>query len=259
MAETDLTGRVALITGGGTGIGRGISRSLAEAGAAVVLAQRRGDLAEAYAAELTAAGHRAVGTTLDVRSRAEVRAALQLATEHFGLVDILINNAAITGSPAVQMFLDTSDEHLDLVLDVNLRGAFVCAQEAARGLVAAGRPGVVIHISSVGAFAGQEGATVYCAAKSGMTGLTQAMSLELAPHQIRVVGVAPGDIATEASANIRTDVRTAGATGTYLRQTPLGRQGRAEEIGDVVAFLASDAASFVTGTTVLVDGGFLAY
>ncbi len=254
-----LNGRVALVTGGGTGIGTGIARSLAQAGAAVVLGQRRGDLAARFASELEAEGYRAFGTTLDVRDRVQIRDLVALTRERFGSLDILINNAAITGAPAVQMFLDTTDEHLDLVLGVNLRGVFVCSQEAARVMVEQGRGGVIVHISSVGAFAGQEGATVYCATKAGLTGLTQAMALELAPHGIRVVGVAPGDIFTEASATIRTDVRSAGASGRYLRQTPLGRQGRPQEIGDVVAFLASDAASFVTGTTVVADGGFIAY
>ncbi len=259
MSDAPLAGRVALVTGGGTGIGRGIVRSLAEAGAAVVLGQRRGDLARAYAEELSNLGFKATGTTLDVRERAQARAAVDLALDRYGRFDILVNNAAITGTPAVKLFLDTSDEHLDLILGVNLRGAYVCAQEAAGTMVAQGRGGVIVHISSVGAFAGQEGATVYCATKAGLTGLTQAMALELAPHSIRVVTVAPGDVATEASANIRSDVVQRGASGTYLRQTPLGRQGQPREIGDVVAFVASDAASFMTGTTVLVDGGFLAY
>lgn len=259
MSRTSLAGRVALVTGGGTGIGAGIARSLAEAGAAVVLGQRRGELAQQRAAELAAEGLQAIGTHLDVRDRAQNRAAVALALERFGRLDVLVNNAAITGTPALQMFLDTTDEHLDLVLDVNLRGVIVCSQEAARVMVRQRQPGVIVHVSSVGSFAGQEGASVYCATKAGLTGLTQAMALELAQHQIRVVAVAPGDIATEASATIRSDVRQSGASGTYLRQTPLGRQGSSQEIGDVVAFIASDAASFMTGTTVLVDGGFLAY
>jgi NAD(P)-dependent dehydrogenase (short-subunit alcohol dehydrogenase family) len=259
VASRSLEGRVALVTGGGTGIGRGIVRALCEAGASVVLGQRRGGLAEQFAASLVAEGYVAIGTTLDVRDRGQVRAAIGLAESRFGGLDVLVNNAAITGRPAVQLFLDTTDEHLDLVLDVNLRGVFVCSQEAARAMVARGSGGVIVNISSVGAFAGQEGATVYCATKAGLSGLTQAMALELAAHGIRVVGVAPGDIYTEASATMRTDVRQAGASGNYLRQTPLGRQGRPEEIGDVVAFLASEAASFVTGTTVVADGGFLAY
>jgi len=259
VAPRSLEGRVALVTGGGTGIGRGIVLSLCEAGASVVLGQRRAELAEQFAASLAAEGYSAIGTTLDVRDREQIRTVIGLAEARFGRLDVLVNNAAITGRPAVQLFLDTTDEHLDLVLDVNLRGVFVCSQEAARMMVARGSGGVIVNISSVGAFAGQEGATVYCATKAGLTGLTQSMALELAPHGIRVLGVAPGDISTEASANIRTDVRQAGASGRYLRQTPLGRQGRAEEIGDVVAFLASDAASFVTGTTVVADGGFLAY
>jgi NAD(P)-dependent dehydrogenase (short-subunit alcohol dehydrogenase family) len=259
VTSRSLAGRIALVTGGGTGIGRGIVHSLCEAGASVVLGQRRGALAEQFAAVLGAEGYAAIGTTLDVRDRAQIRAAIGLAEARFGGLDVLVNNAAITGRPAVQLFLETTDEHLDLVLDVNLRGVFVCAQEVAKVMVARGTRGVIINISSVGGFAGQEGATVYCATKAGLTGLTQAMALELAPYGIRVLGVAPGDIFTEASATIRTDVRQAGASGKYLRQTPLGRQGRAEEIGDVVAFLASDAASFVTGTTVVADGGFLAY
>ena len=122
MGSTSLVGRVALVTGGGTGIGAGIARALAEAGAAVVLGQRRSELAQQYAAELEAEGFAAAGTGMDVRDRAQVRAAVTLAVERFGRLDILVNNAAITGTPAVQLFLETTDAHLDLVLDVNLRG-----------------------------------------------------------------------------------------------------------------------------------------
>ena len=114
-------------------------------------------------------------------------------------------------------------------------------------------------IASVGSFAAQENASIYCASKAALSMLAQAMALELAPHGIRVNGVAPGDIATLASMNIRADLKHLGATGKYLRQTPLGRRGAAEEIGEAVAFLLSDRASFITGETLKVDGGFLTY
>jgi glucose 1-dehydrogenase len=255
-----LRNKVVIITGGGTGIGLGIARCCAEEGAAVVLAQRRAALAEQAAADLRAAGYRALGLGCDVSRRAEVRALVAAAVDAFGRLDVLVNNAALTGAAAeARPFLEETDEHWRRIVDVNLSGAFICAQEAARQMVAQGGGGSIVNISSVAQYAAQEHAAPYCASKAGLDGLTKVAAIELAPHSIRVNGVAPGDIDTEASHDVVVHAAERGATGKFFRYTPLDRRGRPEEIGRVVTFLASDEASFVTGATWLVDGGFLSY
>jgi NAD(P)-dependent dehydrogenase (short-subunit alcohol dehydrogenase family) len=255
-----LAGKVVVITGGGTGIGLGIARSCVAAGAAVALAQRRGELAEAAAAALRAEGARAIGVACDVRLRDEVQALFARADRELGGVHVLVNNAALTGAAAEpRPFLEESDEHWRTVIDVNLTGAFICAQEAARHMIARGGGGSIITISSVAQYAAQEHAAPYCAAKAALDGLTKSAAIELAPHGIRINAVAPGDIDTEASHSVVADAAARGASGRFFRFTPLGRRGTPAEVGAVVAFLASDEAAFVTGATWLVDGGFLSY
>ena len=257
-----LQDKVIIITGGGTGIGWGITRSCAREGASVVIAQRRADIdiAEDRAAQLQMAGHRALGVGCDITRREQVKAMIATTVAEFGRLDVMINNAALTGQSAdVRPFLEETDEHWRRLIDVNLNGAFICTQEAAFQMIKQGDGGSIVTISSVAQFAAQESATPYGAAKAGLDGLTKGAAIELAPHGIRVNMVAPGDIYTESSADILDQVTGAGGSGNFFRFTPLGRRGEVGEIGDVVAFLASDEASFVTGATWLVDGGFLSY
>lgn len=252
-----LKDKVAVVTGGGTGIGKGISRSLVEAGARVVIAQPTLEKAEQAAVELRAEGFEILPVAVDIRSRAMVRELIDQTVQAWGGIDILVNNAAITGARAAAAFLDFTDELLDETVDVNLKGTFIISQEVARQMV--GRGGSIIHISSVGAYAAQEGATAYCATKSALIGLTRTMALELAMHDIRVNAIAPGDIRTETSENVVEEVKEQGISGHYFRRIPLNRRGKPAEIGPTAVFLASDDASYITGETIIVDGGFLIY
>ncbi|MBM3797577.1 MAG: SDR family oxidoreductase [Acidobacteria bacterium] len=250
-----LNGQVAIVTGGGTGIGLGIARALAARGVLLMLAQRRVEFAETAAREFSEAASAAV----DLADPASIEALIEATLQRFGRLDILVNNASLTGLPAVSGALDATRAHVDAVVDVNLKGTFYASQFAARRMVAAGTPGAIVNISSVGGYAAQEHASLYCATKAAQISLTQSLALEWAPHGIRVNCVAPGDIRTEASAEIVDELKSAGSSGRYLRVTPLGRRGMPEEVGHAVAFLASPEASFITGSTLLVDGGFLAY
>ena len=255
-----LKNRVVVVTGGGTGIGLGIVRCCVEAGAAVMIGQRRIEIAEGEAERLSTDGHAVRASRCDVSRRADVVALLQRAENDLGPVDVMINNAALTGrSLAPRPFMEETDEHWRSVIDINLTGAFIGTQEAARRMIDRGAEGSIVNISSVAQYAAQEGAASYCASKAGMDGLTKTAAIELAPHGIRVNAIAPGDIHTEQSAQVREEASSRGATGDYFRHTPLDRRGRPEEIGSVAVFLASDSASFVTGATWLVDGGFLSY
>jgi len=250
----NLDGKVALVTGGGSGIGFGIARVLASRGASLVLAQRRLDRVETAAAALEPTP--VLPVEVDIRQPDSVERMMQKAMARFGRIDILVNNASVTGFPAIAGVLDSSPEQTDDIVDINLKGTFYCSQAVARRMIAAETPGSIVHISSVGAYASQELASLYCATKAAQVALARSMALELAPHRIRVNCVAPGDIPTEASARI-----THNTTGPahYHRVTPLPCVGTPQDIGNAVAYLASDEAAFVTGATLIVDGGFLAY
>ena len=252
-----LKDKTAIVTGGGTGIGLGISRALAEAGARIVIAQPTLEKAESAGLTLSSEGYEVLPLAVDVRDREQVQNLISKTVERWATIDLLVNNAAVTGPGAAAKFLEIDDELLEKTIDVNLKGTFIISQEVARRMIPNG--GVIIHISSVGAFAAQEGASVYCATKAGLTGLTKAMALELAPHRIRVNGIAPGDILTDTSANVRNEAKERGISGDYFRRIPLSRRGSPADIGRVAVFLASDDASYITGETIVVDGGFLTY
>jgi NAD(P)-dependent dehydrogenase (short-subunit alcohol dehydrogenase family) len=252
-----LSGKVAIVTGGATGIGFATVKVLLERGARVAIAQMDAALGTEAAASLKSDAVAAF--SIDIRDTVEVDRCVAAVVDHWGAVDILVNNASITGPAALSRFVDASADHLDLVIDTNLKGTIYCSQAVARHMIESHRGGSIIHVSSVGGYAAQENASIYCATKAAQIMLAKAMAIELAPHGIRVNCVAPGDIRTETSAHAVDEVKESGASGDFLRLTPAGRRGCPEEVARAVAFLASDDASFITGSTLVVDGGFLAY
>jgi NAD(P)-dependent dehydrogenase (short-subunit alcohol dehydrogenase family) len=246
--------RVALVTGGGTGIGAGITRGLAQRGVTVVVGQSSEQRALAAAARFAAKGLAVSGVGADLATAEGCRRAVGAVIDRYGRIDILVNNAAITGPQAVTPFLRVTDDQLDRIIDVNLKAPFRCARLAADDMQKRSA-GVIVNISSVGAYAAQFGAAAYVATKSALVGLTRGLALDLAPMGIRVVGVAPGDIDLAPGGP-----RPAPIPETWReRYTPLGRRGAPADIAAAVAFLCSEDASFITGETLVVDGGWLAY
>jgi NAD(P)-dependent dehydrogenase (short-subunit alcohol dehydrogenase family) len=251
----DLQGKRVLVTAGAAGIGKAIVEAFLSEGARVVVGQRDfaklQPLLDQYAPQLS-------GFQVDVSRADECETLVANAIGVLGGLDVLVNNAAVTGAPAARWFLDETPEHIDAVLDTNLKGVVHCSLHAARQMRQQGTGGAIIHISSVGAFGAQQTASIYCASKAALTGLTQSMGLELASHKIRVVAVAPGDIRIEKSGDVVATHDSLKIDPRFVPSTPLG-YGEPNDIGGVVAFLASQHAKFVTGTTWVVDGGWLCY
>lgn len=249
-----LAGKVAVITGGASGIGLATAEALAALGARVVIAQL--DLRQAQEAAAPLKGE---GVQIDISDVSSVERAVQTVIGRCGGIDILVNNASVTGRDAIRPLLSCSAELIDRIVRTNLQGTVYCSQAVARHLVETGRPGSIVHISSVAAYAAQEFAALYCATKAAQVSLAQSMAIEWAVHGIRVNCIAPGDIQTATSEHAAQQMQNTAASGGYVRVTPLGRKGSPHEIAKAVAFLVSEDASFITGATLVVDGGFLAY
>jgi NAD(P)-dependent dehydrogenase (short-subunit alcohol dehydrogenase family) len=246
-------GKTVVVTGGGNGIGRTMATKFAESGARVVIADVDQAAGEALAADLGRGCARFV--RCDVGAEADVAGLVAAALEFGGSVDVLINNAAILDSAH---FLELSPEDFDRVLRVNLRGAFLAGQAAARQMVAqvesGGQPGCVVNLSSVNAVFALPDHVAYSISKGGISQLTKAMALSLAKYKIRVNAIGPGSINT---AMLRQVMADEDVRRRILSRTPLGRLGEAEEIAAVALFLASNAASYITGQTIYADGGRL--
>lgn len=243
-----LDGRRALVTGAGRGLGFACAAALANAGASVTLAARTADEVESAAEALRRRGNDACAITLDMTDTGAVNAALE-AGEPF---DILVNNAG-TNRPG--RFLDVTLESYDLVVNLNLRAAFFAAQAFARRLLALGLPGVIVNMSSQMGHVGAANRSIYCASKHGLEGLTKALAVELAPHRIRVNSIAPTFIETPMTTPFFENEAFRRDT---LSKIKLGRIGKVEDVMGAVVYLCSDAAAMVTGTSLLVDGGWTA-
>ena len=241
-------GRVALVTGAQQGIGRATALALARAGMDVALNYLDDRVAaEKAAAEIRALGRRALVVSGDVSRAADVEAMLGAVARGLGVPDVLVNNAGIyPRSP----FLELAEREWDAVLGVNLKGSFLCAQAAARAMVAAGRRGVIISLASQ-AIRGAPLGVHYTASKGGIVAMTRAMALALAPHGIRVNAVAPGLTDTAQPRYEHTEETMA----ELSRAVPLGHMATPDDIADVIVFLASDAARHVTGQTIHANGG----
>jgi len=242
-------GKVVLVTGAQRGIGRAIALRFAAAGADVALNYLDDQAeAESAAAQIVALGRRAATIGADIAKPAEARDLVADAERALGPIDILVNNAAIFPRAP---FLELTEETWDAVLDTNLKSTFVCAQEVARRLVAAGRPGVIVNISSGAPYRGSMRATAYMASKLGIVGLTRGMARELAPLGIRVNAVAPG-VTNTAMPRLGNTEEALAALG---RSNPSGRLAEPEDIADVVVFLATDEARHLVGQLIHVNGG----
>jgi NAD(P)-dependent dehydrogenase (short-subunit alcohol dehydrogenase family) len=243
----DLSGRLALVTGAGRGIGAGCALALARAGADVVLVSRTRKELEKVAEGVEAIGRRAAVAPCDVTSAEEVRALPEAA----GDVDILVNSA---GANVPEPFLDLQETTFDAMLAVNLKGTFLVSQALARAMAARGE-GSIVNVTSQMGHVGGPNRAAYCASKHGVEGLTKAIAIELAPQGVRVNSVAPTYIETPLTEPFFADPEFRADT---VRRIPLGRIGKIDEVVGAVVYLASPAASLVTGTSLLVDGGYTA-
>ncbi len=243
----EFEGRTAVITGASRGIGRDIALGLGAAGANVVVNYvASGEAAAAVADEIGAAGGYALACQADVSQSADVARMMAAALDAFGAIDILVNNAGINADGPL---LELGEADWDAVVEVNLKGAFLCTQAAGRAMTAAGR-GHIVNISAFTGIDAREGAANYCVSKAGLNMLTKCAALELAPD-VRVNGLAIGFIRSE----LVEEVFSAEQIAAVVDQTPLARLGEFEEITAAVKFLASDASSFISGQTIVIDGG----
>lgn len=240
-------GKVAIVTGAGSGIGAAIAKRLAGEGAAMVVSDLDASAATAVADGLHQDGARALALATDVGDEDAMRSLVNRAVSELGALDVMVNNAGIGEAPTPIDERAADDWHR--VIRVNLDGVFYGVKHAARVMKARGHGGVIVNTSSIYGVVGYSGAPAYTAAKHGVDGLTQAAALELAPAGIRVVAVNP--------AYIRTPLIT-GMESAVLPLHPIGRLGEATEVAGLVAYLASDEAAFITGSTYLIDGGYTA-
>jgi glucose 1-dehydrogenase len=248
----NLKGKAAIVTGGNSGIGKAIVLELAKQDANIVIDYVcHPDAAEALERQCAALGDQAIGVDADVSKVADLQRLVNAAVQKFGRLDIMVNNAGVETRTSV---LDTTEEQYERVLQINLKSAFFGTQLAARQMIKQGGGGRIINITSVHEDWPMPGNTAYCLSKGGMRMLTRTAGVELAPHNILVVGVGPGAVATPINLSTMKDPALMKKLDTAI---PVGRMARPEEIAAVVAFLAGGGASYITATTIFADGGIM--
>lgn len=244
----NLQDKIAIVTGGATGIGKAISLRLAQAGAHVVIVNRRADVGQAAAAELVAAGLKASSKAADVSDGAAVDALVKEVVKELGGVHILVNNAGVTRD---DLLMRMKESDWDLVIDINLKGAFNCIKAVSRPMMK-GRWGRIVNVASIVGMIGNAGQANYSAAKAGLIGLTKSAARELASRNITANVVAPGYVPTDMTATLPEE-----AIAALLHNVPLARPGQPEDIAAAVAFFVSEEAGYITGQTLAVDGGLV--
>ncbi len=247
-----LKNKVAIVTGGNSGIGKAIALELARQGASIVIDYiSHPEAAEELEQQICALGDQAIGVEADVSKIADLQRLVDTAVARLSRLDIMVNNAGIETRTSV---LETTEAQYDQVLDINLKSAFFGTQIAARQMIKQGSGGRIINITSVHEDWPMPGNTAYCLSKGGMRMLTRTAGVELAPHNILVVGVGPGAVATAINLSTMNDPALLAKLNTSI---PLGRLSKPEEIATVVGFLAGDGASYITATTIFADGGIM--
>ncbi len=254
----NLTGKRAIVTGGAMGIGFAISCRLAEAGATILIADTNDEAAQKAVEELTSYGYKAHFIECNVSKEEKVQDMVDIAVREMGGIDILVNNAGIY--PQIPLAQMTGND-FEQVIAVNLKGAFLCSREVSQRMIAQKQGGCIINIASIDAVhPSSKGLTAYDASKGGVLMLTKSLALELGQHDIRVNAIAPGGILTEGLRTLLGGLSPEQGKAqlkAFMARMGLGRMGRADDIGRVALFLASDLASYMTGSFIVVDGGFL--
>jgi 2-dehydro-3-deoxy-D-gluconate 5-dehydrogenase len=249
----DLSGKVALVTGGNGGIGRGIALGLARAGAKVAIIARNEERNRATEKELAALGVKALALKVDLANRKSLRPAFDQVERALGPIDILVNNA---GFAILKGVLDHSEEDWDAVLATNLTACFILAKYAAQSMISRKR-GKIINVASIGGYMGTPIFPSYGVSKGGLLQLTRCLAIELAPHNIQVNSLAPGWTTTDMTDWIRNDPQYAAVKEEMIARTPAARFADPDEMAGAAVYLASDASRFMTGADLIVDGGFV--
>ncbi len=248
----------AIVTGGARGLGLAISYRLSEAGATVVIGDVDGNLARESAQVLGKSGYKSIPFQCDVSREDEVKKMVETAAGQMGGIDILVNNAGIFPRISLQ---EMTAEDFDRVISVNLKGTFLCSREVCRLMIEQRTGGTIINLASIDAVhPSEKGMSAYDASKGAVLSLTKSLALELGQHDIRVNAIAPGGILTESLASLVTDAPSTQGKAQlkkFMARMVLGRMGRADEVARVVLFLASEMSSYITGTLITVDGGYL--